>query len=731
MRLRLLLLSPLWLGLSPIALATDYTVAESGGDFTSIQAALDIAVAGDTISVHEKATPYFEKISFPTSGNALDGHITLQAFPGESPVLDGTSVSGTDMVRIVGRSYVKLIGFEIRNNLGVNDGSGVRILGSGSHIEIRDNRIHEIRGSHAMGITVYGTDPDPISELVIDGNEIYDCDPFQSEALTLNGNVTDFQVTNNIVRDVNNIGIDFIGGETDIQPDPSKVARNGVCRGNQVYRANEQGGGYAGGIYVDGGRDIVIENNIVSECDLGIEIGAENSGTDATNITVRNNLLYANQRACIVFGGFQASVGRTRDSRFSNNTCYKNDTLGEGVGELWIQYAQDNVVENNIFYSTSQNVLVYSESGNTNNQLDYNLWYAEAGPDAALFVWKNTEYQGFAAYQSGSGQDPSSLFADPALVDPDAADFHLGLASPAIDGGNPAFVPDPNEVDLDGAPRLVGAAVDVGADEAGCGNGSPDPGEECDDGNQIDGDGCDSNCSFTACGNDIVTAGEQCDDGNLDALDCCDPSCQFETSGSSCDDGNPCTQPDTCQAGVCSGAEEPEDSCREPIQAGKALLKLRDRSPDSKDRLLWKWGKGAVTSAGDLGDPVNGSTAYTLCMYDESGGASSLALRADAPAGGTCAGKPCWKSDGGGYQYKDKDLTPGGLLRIKLRPGGPGQANLRVSGKGLNLGLPGLPLSQDTRVTVQLKNTNGVCWSASYGAPAIRNDSEQFKDRSD
>jgi len=54
---------------------------------------------------------------------------------------------------------------------------------------------------------------------VIDGNEVYDCDPAPSEALTLNGNVDGFQVTNNVVHDVNTIGIDAIGGERDIQPD--------------------------------------------------------------------------------------------------------------------------------------------------------------------------------------------------------------------------------------------------------------------------------------------------------------------------------------------------------------------------------------------------------------------------------------------------------------------------------------------------------------------------------
>src|SRR5262249_2026566 len=60
----------------------------------------------------------------------------------------------------------------------------------------------------------------------------------------------------------------------------------------------------------------------------------------------------------------------------------------------------------------------------------------------------------------------------------------------------------------------------------GCGNGVPDGGEQCDDGNIVDGDGCDSNCTLTACGNGIVTTGEACDDGNLADGDGCSSTCQ-------------------------------------------------------------------------------------------------------------------------------------------------------------------------------------------------------------
>jgi cysteine-rich repeat protein len=79
----------------------------------------------------------------------------------------------------------------------------------------------------------------------------------------------------------------------------------------------------------------------------------------------------------------------------------------------------------------------------------------------------------------------------------------------------------------------------------GCGNGrvNPELGEQCDDGNLIDGDGCDYNCTFTACGNGIQTAGEQCDDANLDPNDGCTDHCTLcgngtRTAPEECDDGN-------------------------------------------------------------------------------------------------------------------------------------------------------------------------------------------------
>ncbi|HAN30150.1 MAG TPA: hypothetical protein DCQ06_01000, partial [Myxococcales bacterium] len=62
-----------------------------------------------------------------------------------------------------------------------------------------------------------------------------------------------------------------------------------------------------------------------------------------------------------------------------------------------------------------------------------------------------------------------------------------------------------------------------------CGNGVIEPGEQCDDGNNSNGDGCTSTCQ-TVCGDKIVAGSEQCDDGNTKAGDACDTQCQINTT---------------------------------------------------------------------------------------------------------------------------------------------------------------------------------------------------------
>jgi len=64
-----------------------------------------------------------------------------------------------------------------------------------------------------------------------------------------------------------------------------------------------------------------------------------------------------------------------------------------------------------------------------------------------------------------------------------------------------------------------------------CGNGELQEalGEECDDGNTVDGDGCSADCRLEYCGDGIINnIDEECDDGNNVDGDSCSSSCEVE-----------------------------------------------------------------------------------------------------------------------------------------------------------------------------------------------------------
>ena len=146
--------------------------------------------------------------------------------------------------------------------------------------------------------------------------------------------------------------------------------------------------------------------------------------------------------------------------------------------------------------------------------------------------------------------------------------------------------------------------IDEACEISECGDGVVDPalGEECDDQNDVPGDGCEDNCDLSCeddadcddelpcngqetcgddntcvagtqlgngasctqpdgaegvcrevdcvaagCGNSLVADGEECDDGNTTDGDGCDADCTYSCeTDAECDDGSVCTGSETC-----------------------------------------------------------------------------------------------------------------------------------------------------------------------------------------
>src|SRR5438552_2039429 len=259
-----------------IASARNIIVAPSGGDFSTVAAGVGAAQAGDTVTV--RAGTYNEAVSFGRSGSAA-AFITLRGEPGA--ILDGAGGSGQG-ITISSRNYIRVTGMTVQNFMGSGTPMGISVEGSSSFIELRNNLVHNIESpnGNAHGIAFYGTAATPMTNIVVEGNEIRNCRLGQSESLVLNGNVSGFTVAGNVVHDNDNIGIDFIGFES-TGPLGQDQARNGICVDNVVYNissaTNPTYGGdrSADGIYVDGGRDRAIERNNGDNGHISVEVASE------------------------------------------------------------------------------------------------------------------------------------------------------------------------------------------------------------------------------------------------------------------------------------------------------------------------------------------------------------------------------------------------------------------------------------------------------------------------
>ena len=159
-------------------------------------------------------------------------------------------------------------------------------------------------------------------------------------------------------------------------------------------------------------------------------------------------------------------------------------------------------------------------------------------------------------------------------------------------------------------------------------------------------------------------------------------------------------------------------------QAAKSKLKYTNDTSGDKDKLQWKWSKGAKTDVSDLADPTT-SADYQLCVFGETSGSPTLLFSADVPHSSTL-----WDTAGSsGYKYKDKAASHDGIAKILAKGGAEGKSKILVKGQGAGLSDPSLPLAPAVDgIRVQLMNeSSGVCWESEFPISNVTSDSESIK----
>lgn len=459
---------------------TNYYVSPSGNNINNglaatpwktIQHGVDNLHDADTLNV--SSGTFNEKINITRS------NIYIRNAAGATPLLSGSGiVSQVAMLQVINQSNITIDGLEIANNV-QTDAQGILVEGNCKNISIKNCKVHDIHFSanpaaavnentNAQGIIVYGSNgANAITNLKILNNSLYNCRLGYSEGIAVNGNVDGFEISGNQVHDLTNIGIDAIGHEGTSSSAATDQARNGIIKKNIVYNCLSK---YAtsGGIYVDGGKNIVIENNTSYHNGYGVELGCENPGTTTDSIIVRNNIFYNNEVCAMALGGYDypGGSGKVINCTVTNNTCYKNDYLNDGNGELYLSYSENTRIVNNIFYLSAQNKLAYAELGQPSLHFNYNLFFSDNSPADMEADWNGHSYTSFTAFKTGTGSNANSSIGNPLFVNASivAPDFHIGAASTAKEAGDPMYIPAITERDMDGELRVSGI-VDCGTDE--------------------------------------------------------------------------------------------------------------------------------------------------------------------------------------------------------------------------------------------------------------------------
>ncbi len=447
----------------------------------TIQKAANVATPNSIVNI--KAGTYYENVVVNVSGTS-GNPIVFKNYATDTVSIDGTGTAGNVLLQVTNKSYLKFENLTIKNKTANNaQGILVETTGSTSATDLTFNNIiiNNINwtanastiptaSNNAQAFIAYGRNGG-ITNLMVTNCEVYNNILGFSEALSLDGNINGFEIKNCIVHNNTNIGIAIIGNYGTCTIVAKDQSRNGIVRNNQCYN-NVSLYATSGGIYIDGAKAIVVEQNSCHDNGNGIELGAEENGI-CDSITVKNNVVYNNQYTGIYVGGYTtATTGQVTHSVIRNNTLLQNDYANNGVGEINVSKASNCVFENNIFYTNTQNVLMTVENiaPQFNNIFNYNCWYTPNNNSNAITVnWKSTTYSSYAAYKLGTAQESNSIYNNPKLTNTTLSNpnFQLLLGSSCVDVGNVNTVITIGETDYDGFTRIINTIIDMGALEYG------------------------------------------------------------------------------------------------------------------------------------------------------------------------------------------------------------------------------------------------------------------------
>lgn len=240
-----------------------------------------------------------------------------------------------------------------------------------------------------------------------------------------------------------------------------------LIAGNTISGNTASTGG--GGIFCFYSSSPAISDNAITSNTANYD-GGGISCSYSSSPTISNNTITSNT-ASECGGGIRCSSSSS--PTIANNTIAGNTTssnyTGDGGGGIYCDVSSPAILNNTITGNTAPyhggGIYCYDSSpALSNNIVAFNSSgiYKGAGTPTLQYncVYGNASYQ----YSSGLLAGTGDISLDPLFVDRPGGDYHLMSGSPCIDAGNNGAV-QPDWLDMDGQPRVLGGDVDMGADE--------------------------------------------------------------------------------------------------------------------------------------------------------------------------------------------------------------------------------------------------------------------------
>jgi PKD repeat protein/polygalacturonase len=442
-----------------------------GNPYKTIQKAVNVSVAGDTIYV--RGGNYNEYVRIKASGTA--GHpITIKGYGDERAVIDGTgltlpSTMGSlvmlfNSAGTISYDYITIENMHIENSTKVGLRSSFSVVNPSNNIIISNCSFYNIvynalaiweddvvSHGHCENITVKNC----IFNNIQTGMNTGECVTFVGCKNVL------FQ--NNTLSQTHKTGADFATNSEDI------IIDNNIFDTTDVQN-------WGSGLYLDGSQksegahinNATISNNYFHGTKSGIKLCCEIGSTlsSLNNITIVNNIFNIDCATSLTDGALQICTNDGTSYWHAYDITIKYNTIYVSVGD----WSADACIQSDLTptyvhtWAIANNILISGAGTYPNYQMNFKFTKAESD----LVRENNLYYKvgGTASCHFSDNAGNDCLEASAVDDNPDVVslgtNFHLNATSPAIDAGSSAYI---TPYDFDDNPRPHGVGYDIGAYE--------------------------------------------------------------------------------------------------------------------------------------------------------------------------------------------------------------------------------------------------------------------------